>query len=150
MQDYAQNHVHTMCSHRLPYGPECPPSLNAPPRTPIPWRGHHVCPMRVARHGGFAHAQTVARHVGVVPPARVVVRRSTPSAQLGDSGTSRSSGRGSLAVGDGHVAAPVHTFTKRSNHLFLLRVSGRPGVVPAWGRLTLSLTEEQIAQVEMP
>ena len=49
-----------------PYGPECPPSLNAPPRTPTPWRF-----MRVARHGESAHAPSVASHVGVVPPAGI-------------------------------------------------------------------------------
>ena len=58
MHYYAQNRVHTKCSHRLPYGPECPPSLNAPPRTPTPWQMH--------RH---------LVHVGVVPPARAAVRR---------------------------------------------------------------------------
>ena len=56
MQDYAQNRVHTMCSHRLPYGPECPPSLNAPPRTPIPCMLHAY-----GEAWRSAHAPTVAR-----------------------------------------------------------------------------------------
>ena len=88
--------VFTLCVHTdSPMDPNVPPSLNAPRGLPThaggeAWRAR-PCP-------------AVAPHVGVVPPARVVVRRSTPSAQLGDSGTCRSSGRGSC----GSTAVVVH------------------------------------------
>ena len=82
-------------------------------------------------------------HEGVVPPAHLAGRRLD---------LQRSSGTRVLVDPRVEVVAvalrSLFMLTKRSYHLLPLRVSGRPGAVPAWGRLTLSLTEEQIAQVD--